>query len=188
MSGHFLAMVARCKPQWILRENVCAPDVVDFVQALEMLSYNIVLVEANSAAFTGQSRGREFVVGFDTREASERFAELVLRQSNADNLQDRTQKRQAIKCLNSRGRGGVSIYQDFVFEGPQWGFRSFTHAERGSLQGFPVGWTDGLPHSARERITGNAVTVPIVKWLGERIREAINHVGFTAVNPTRFTE
>ena len=148
MSGYFLAMVARCKPRWVLRENVLSPDSVDFSGALVLLGYRSVVVEMDSAAFTGQSRRREFVVGFDTG------------------------KRQKLRCLNSRGRSGISIYQDYVYEGAQWGFRSFSHAERESLQGWPIGWTDGLPNSARERIVGNGVTVPVAEWLGKRIFEA----------------
>jgi len=181
MSGYFLAMAYRCKPRWILRENVCAPDVQEFISALEVLGYDAAIVEANGAAFTGQSRRREFVAGFDTAETRERFSELVLRQSNTEECcLERISKRKAIKCLNTRSRSGISIYHDFVFEGTKWGFRSLTHVERESLQGLPTGWTGGIPHSARERAVGNAVTVPVAKWLGERIKEAL-----TEASPSR---
>src|SRR5262249_43546785 len=46
-------------------------------------------------------------------------------------------------------------------------------AER--LQGFPVGWTaavdeiSGTRKDARWRLVGNAVSVPVAKWLGERL-------------------
>ena len=116
MSGHFLAMVARCEPRWVLRENVRAPDVIDFVTGLEVLSYHCCIIEASSAAFTGQSRGREFVVGFDTKKAAKRFETVVTEQSNQDNYQVCVPKQEAARCLNSRGRSGVSIYQDFVYE------------------------------------------------------------------------
>ena len=172
MSGYFLAMVARCKPRWVLRENVLSPDSVDFSGALVLLGYRSVVVEMDSAAFTGQSRRREFVVGFDTGKTAKRFEALVLRQTNEDDLSQCSTKRQKLRCLNSRGRSGISIYQDYVYEGAQWGFRSFSHAERESLQGWPIGWTDGLPNSARERIVGNGVTVPVAEWLGKRIFEA----------------
>lgn len=174
MSGYFLAMAARCKPRWILRENVCAPDVIDFVRGLELLRYHCVLVEANSAAFTGQSRGREFVVGFDRADTAETFAALARRQSDEDYDSLRIPKQEAARCLNSRCRSGVSIYQDMVYEGSERRFRSHTHAERESLQGWPVGWTDGVPDTARERIVGNGVTAPVAKWIGLRIRECLS--------------
>ena len=62
--------------------------------------------------------------------------------------------------------------QNYVYEKGK-GLRVLSHTERESLQGFPVGWTDGIPQSARERTVGNAVTVPVTKWLGERMKEAI---------------
>ena len=169
MSGYFLAMVARCQPRWVLRENVLAPDVIEFEAALQVLGYYCILVEANSAAFTGQSRRREFVVGFDTQKAAQLFEAMVFRQINEDDLSQCSAKQQSLKCLNSRGRSGIGVYQDYVYEGPKRGFRSFSHAERESLQGWPIGGTDGLPHSARERITGNGVTAPVAEWLGKRI-------------------
>ncbi len=174
MAGYFLAMAARCKPRWFIRENVLNPDVLEFETAMSYLGYWNIIIEANSAAFTGQSRHREFVVGFNSEKAVQRFADMVLKQSNKNDLSQCTSKQKALSCLNTRGRSGISIYQDFIYEGPEWGFRSFSHAERESLQGLPAGWTDGIPHSARERTVGNAVTVPVAKWLGLRILEAVN--------------
>jgi len=173
MSGYFLAMAAGCKPRWILRENVCAPDVAEFTTGLEVLGYRCVVVEVNSAAFTGQSRGREYVVGFDRGETLERFAALVEQQSAEDYCSMRIPQQEAARCLTSRSRSGVSIFQDIIFEGPERKIRSFSHAERESLQGWPVGWTDGVPHSARERIVGNGVTAPVAEWIGSRIKEAL---------------
>jgi DNA (cytosine-5)-methyltransferase 1 len=35
------------------------------------------------------------------------------------------------------------------------------------LQGFPAGWTDGAPARDRWKLVGNAVSVPVAKWIGE---------------------
>ena len=37
------------------------------------------------------------------------------------------------------------------------------------LQGFPDGWTAGESDSARYRMLGNAVAVPVAEWLGLRL-------------------
>ncbi|MDJ0449260.1 DNA (cytosine-5-)-methyltransferase [Methylocystis sp. JR02] len=42
-------------------------------------------------------------------------------------------------------------------------------AER--LQGFPAGWTDAAPLRSRWRLVGNSVSPPVVRWLGERIKD-----------------
>jgi len=172
MSGYFLAMVARCQPRWVLRENVPAPDVVDFTAALEVLGYHCVVIEINSAAFTGQSRRREFVAGFDQQQTLDRFvhacniAESMERHSAAG-----VQTQEALACLSARP-ARLDADQDYVYEGPQRGIRVLSSAERESLQGWPGGWTSGIPESARQRLTGNGVTTPVAEWIGRRIIEA----------------
>ena len=52
------------------------------------------------------------------------------------------------------------------------GVRRLTPTECERLQGFPDGWTDGQSDSARYRQLGNAVTVPVAEWIGQRIIEA----------------
>jgi DNA (cytosine-5)-methyltransferase 1 len=50
-----------------------------------------------------------------------------------------------------------------------YGVRRLTPVECERLQGFPDYFTDGQSDSARYRQLGNAVAVPVVQWLGERI-------------------
>lgn len=50
--------------------------------------------------------------------------------------------------------------------------RRLTPLECERLQGFNGGWTEGQSDSARYRQLGNAVTVPVIEWIGRRIREA----------------
>ncbi len=173
LSGYFLAMAARIKPRWILRENVLAPDVVDFHAALTMLGYRAIVVRMDSAAFTGQSRRREFVVGFDTTHALEKFALVVKQAGFEGNCSAGPGPAKAIRCITTRGKGRNSIHDDYVYEGPERGLRCFTFIERELIQGWPAGWTDGLPHSARERITGNGVTAPVAEYIGKMIVEVL---------------
>ena len=179
MSGYFLAMVARCKPRWVLRENVPAPDVVAFESALYHSGYRTVIIEANSTAFTGQSRLREFVVGFHSKIKFDRFIRAC-HYAETDTMfcaqmrsQSPSNRFRPIYCLTTK-RARMDARTIMVYEGQDRGLRVLSHAERESLQGWPVGWTDGVPDSARERIVGNGVTAPVAKWLGERIIEAIN--------------
>jgi DNA (cytosine-5)-methyltransferase 1 len=40
------------------------------------------------------------------------------------------------------------------------------------LQGFPAGWTDHVPREGnRWKLVGNAVSVPVAKWLGRRLAD-----------------
>jgi len=49
--------------------------------------------------------------------------------------------------------------------------RRLTPTECERLQGFPDGWTEGCSDSARYRMLGNAVAVPVAEWIGRRIAE-----------------
>ena len=173
MSGYFLAMAARVKPGWILRENVVASDVVEFKAALEVLGYFGVIIETNSKAFTGQSRARQIVVAFDRSELIERFLVLVQKEIYKKPTQEVLQEQKAAACLDTRGRGACSYMQDYLYGGPSKGIRCFTHTEREFLQGWPAGWTDGVSHTARQRMTGNGVTSSMAEYFGELILETL---------------
>ncbi len=60
-------------------------------------------------------------------------------------------------CINGQVNQGV-------------GARRLTPVECERLQGFPDGWTAGLSDSARYRLLGNAVAVPVAEWLGKRLK------------------
>lgn len=47
--------------------------------------------------------------------------------------------------------------------------RTLTFTEWERLQGFPDGWTEGLPESARFTALGNAIPVGVAEWLGRRL-------------------
>lgn len=53
-----------------------------------------------------------------------------------------------------------------------WRVRRFTPRETERLQGFPDDWTADHSDTARYRMTGNAVTVPVAEWIGQRIMES----------------
>lgn len=43
--------------------------------------------------------------------------------------------------------------------------RKITHSECERMQGFEPGWTDSVADAHRYRLIGNAVAVPVVKWI-----------------------
>jgi len=60
------------------------------------------------------------------------------------------------------GTGGNNV--------PFVGVRRLTPTECERLQGFPDGWTDGQSDTQRYKQLGNAVAVPVVEWIGRRIK------------------
>ena len=53
------------------------------------------------------------------------------------------------------------------------GVRRLTPIECERLQGFSDGWTDGFANSTRYKMLGNAVSVPVAKFIGKRIQECV---------------
>jgi len=49
--------------------------------------------------------------------------------------------------------------------------RRLTPIECERLQGFPDGWTEGQTDGHRYKQMGNAVAVPVVEWIMERLVE-----------------
>lgn len=56
---------------------------------------------------------------------------------------------------------------------PTFGVRRLTPRECERLQGFPDDWTAAQSDSARYRMLGNAVAVPVVEWLMQRVAESM---------------
>ncbi|KKN75784.1 hypothetical protein LCGC14_0376600 [marine sediment metagenome] len=178
LSGYFLAMVYRCKPRWLLRENVHHPDAAEFGGALGLLGYQSIIIRMDSKAFTGQSRAREFVAGFDQLETLDRFVRACHDNESSEGFcQAGSNTETPMLCLTTR-RNRMDYRCNYVFEGPRRGIRVLSHIERELVQGFSPGHTDGIPGSARQRAVGNAVTVSVAKWLGERIVEALSEQTF----------
>lgn len=56
----------------------------------------------------------------------------------------------------------------------EYRIRRLTPVECERLQGFPDGWTEGISDTQRYKCLGNAVTVNVIKFLGDRLKEAFN--------------
>ena len=67
--------------------------------------------------------------------------------------------------------GGGKPGQGYPAALTQYGVRRLMPIECERLQGFPDSWTAGLSDTARYKMLGNAVAVPVAEWLGRRIVE-----------------
>jgi len=74
--------------------------------------------------------------------------------------------------VNTNDRYDFESETFMLMDNNAFGVRRLTPVECERLQGFSDGWTDGQSDSARYRQMGNAVAVPVVQWIGERIMES----------------
>ena len=67
----------------------------------------------------------------------------------------------------------TGAYNPDALVGNELMLRKLTEVECERLQGFPDNWTEGISSTQRYKCLGNAVTVPVITFLGKKIREAI---------------
>jgi len=167
LSGYFLVVVGRMRPRWVLRENVPAPDVIDFETGLDVLGYRTVIVTTNAVAHTGQWRIREFVIGCPSEAGRSGIMDILERQSNPEISKTKHRKAFSIHCLTTRHKTCNSS-DGFVYEGKM---RVLDSLERTRFAGFPDHWLEGLGHCTVARLTGNAVVpaqcLPILQVIAE---------------------
>ena len=65
---------------------------------------------------------------------------------------------------------GCSNMSSSNFVGNKSSIRLLTPTECERLQGFPDGWTEGQSDTQRYKQLGNAVSVPVVKAVGDKLR------------------
>ncbi len=170
LSGYFLRAVAAIFPEWVLRENVPAPDYLHFQLCLETLGYRAITIEIDAANFTGQQRIRHFIVG--CRETAKLckiigkgFWKIV-----KGNYSPRLGTRQvtpALTCHRTRYNSGDC----YIYDGQM---RILDGDERQALAGFPPGWLNDFTERQIAIMTGNAVVPQVAKWIGTKILEVDN--------------
>jgi len=172
LSGYFLAVVGRCKPRWVVRENVPASDDVHFSTALEAIGYRTVIVSTNAVNATAQNRERDFIVGCPEKSYKSFIEALPVCENGKRYAETKHQKTPAYPVLTTHpcrwdARDG------YIWDGS--GIRVADSEERCRLAGLPMGWLDGLSKTAVAKMTGNAV-VPQVAY---KIIKAIKDVDGT---------
>lgn len=154
LSGYFLAVVGRLRPQWVVRENVLASTVDHFECALAALGYGTSIIRVDAADVTRQSRKRDFVVGhYQASRESVRELFSIFQDGTGLNAES-TGTRAVTPCLTTN-RTRYDSPDCYIFESGQ--LRILDGDERTALAGFPEGWTTGFSEATRARMCGNAV-------------------------------
>ena len=154
---------------WVVRENVCSPDVGNFAAGLGLQGYGVVIVELDSRHFTAQSRSRQFVIGGAGYTSAGLGKAFCDRSSNCGRTEQVRQggSEAVALCLTTHPCGFYSSDNTIYERGK--GLRYLCSEERETLQGFPIGWTKGFSYTRRVKMLGNTMTVPVVEWIGRTI-------------------
>ena len=168
LSGYFLAVVGQCRPQWVVRENVPAPDDIDFVASLEMLGYRVVIIATNPAKITAQNRERDFVVGCPPEKFKDFISQVPVNKNDKRYAETKHQKTEAYPLLTVNSCRW-DARDGYIWDGT--GLRVANSQERQKLTGLPDKWLDQFSRTQVAKMTGNAVVSAIPKMLGTTIMQ-----------------
>lgn len=167
LSGYFLAVVGLMRPRWVVRENVPAPDDVHFEAALDVLGYRCAIIRTDAAEVTGQSRQRDFIVGYREGPWIGMVRQLPYIKDGPGTYTTSLGAGQVIPALTTH-RTRYDSRDCYIWDGA---LRILDGDERTAFAGFPPGWFTGFSEAAIARMCGNAVVPAIGKLIGRIIRE-----------------
>ena len=170
LSGYALEVVRASRPEWILRENVPAPDDVEFIGALECLGYRSCIVSANSAKITAQNRERDFIVANRDPGKIYRFINTLPINENAKRYAETKREKTPAYPVLTTHPCRWDARDGYIWDGK--GIRVADSEERLALAGFPRGWLNGFSKTAVAKMTGNAVVPQVAHEIIKAIVEA----------------
>tara|TARA_R100001086_G_C11774693_1_gene241849 strand:- start:2 stop:862 length:861 start_codon:yes stop_codon:yes gene_type:complete len=187
-----IRIISWCKPKYFIFENVKnllsinnGKDFVYILKTINNIGYNAQWQLINSKWFLPQNRERVYFIGYIAKRSTPKI--LPIGNCNTDNnkklikigyINDKDYQQNRIYStkgiavnLNSGGGGwgtNTGLYKDHK------GIRRLTPIECERLQGFDDNYTASLSDTARYRILGNAVTVPVVKEIAINLKQYLN--------------
>jgi DNA (cytosine-5)-methyltransferase 1 len=200
----FANLIRERLPKVVVMENVTGllnshngQDFAILLHTLEQLGYGVAWRTLNTRYFGApQSRPRVFICAWVSSTVSayhvlfEKGQQYIpekprlgfLRESQCEVTGARVPEVAFCLAATSGRHTGTDWSRSYVAYESE--VRRLTPTECERIQGFPAGWT--LPHeefplqgidldSPRYKAAGNAVSVPVVQWIGERIVKELQH-------------
>ena len=169
-----IVRIARAKkPSYLLLENVEGLRHHDngrtlgtILQALGNCGYRCQWGVVDSRRFTGQSRRRLFIVAYLSKKGFRKIFPLKSRYGAMDKRDVATQKT-AFRCLTTKPPKHCLHDSTVILDHGK--LRVLTPIECERLQGFPDNWTAGLSDFQRYRQLGNAVSVPVIEAILDKL-------------------
>ena len=173
------------KPRWVIFENVPFMLQLDqgeairvIITALENANYIWAYRVVNTLTWLPQHRRRVFIVASPSCDPRFLFAGNYAYNPPADPSHYGfypNEGRVSIGWIPNasptlKGVGYLGLHKSPAQWSPAkntYTYPSVNDAEM--LQGFPVGWTEGLSDADRFNALGNAISVPVMQWIGEML-------------------
>jgi len=173
---HEIIRIAQAKrPKMLFLENVKG-----LLSSEQGKAFGIVLEELGNIGYwcewqvinskhhgVPQNRERVFIIGHRRGTSSRQIFPII-----EGNGIFKTQSSGECREVKRTRADGNHMIREYEGQAQQQRIRRLTPVECERLQGFPDGWTAGISDTQRYKTLGNAVTVNVIEFLGERILEA----------------
>jgi len=176
--------IARAKkPILLLLENVFGLLSHDrgktfntILETLDELGYDAEWQVFDSRGWLPQRRRRIFIMGHLRERPTPFIFPIIETDEGYSQVDEKAPYVSTLTKSYSVSSYGVArtyiIYDKPRFEGKGI-MRALTPLECERIQGFPDGWTSGIPRDRRYELLGNAVTVNVIEFLGKQIIDKI---------------
>lgn len=124
----------------------------------------------NSRWFLPQNRPRIYFIGYLEKKSIQKVFPFT--QEDIKNRWKKSAKRVVSDCLTCSSAGGATAGGSMIRKTKN-GLRVLTEVECERLQGFPDNWTKGITKRQRYKACGNAVSVPITRYIAQKLKESV---------------
>jgi DNA (cytosine-5)-methyltransferase 1 len=162
------------KPKMLFLENVkgllssdSGRDFAQILIALDDAGYDVEWQCIDSAGFLPQHRERVFIIGHIREKPTGKIFPLIRETVRICDEPNKTEEELRKTASTLTRRMYASWNGNYVLHDNS--IRTLTPTECEKLQGFPIDWTETVEDKYRYKCLGNAVTVPVIKAISEKI-------------------
>ena len=174
------------KPKYFIFENVKGTfnsnngeDFKIILKSIADIGYDGQWQLLNTRWFLPQNRERIYFIGYPRGQCPPEIFPLGTDQEESDYRKTQGKTTTTVKPgwgnLQNDASYLIEDVKDYMVK-IKSDIRRFTPLECERLQGFPDNWTDCAPDTRRYQALGNAVSVPVVKAIGEKLLKEIQHI------------
>lgn len=169
-----------CKPKYFIFENVKnlfsinnGKDFVYILKTIADIGYNAQWQLINTNWFLPQNRERIFFIGYIGATSTPKILPIGQSKSIFKKNKGYTQNNTSTITANY-SRGVHAMGETYINNLIKNGIRRLTPGECERLQGFDDNYTSIVSDTARYKLMGNAVTVPVVKEIAINLKKYLN--------------
>lgn len=137
---------------------------------LDKMGYDVEWQLVNGKYFLPQKRERVYIIGHARGKPSSQVFPIGTEENYlVEQDKEGPQKEQLVNCIDANYYKGIDNHAQRTAIIQDGRMRMLSPLECERLLGFPDNWTAPLSDTARYRLLGNTVMIPVVKTIGERL-------------------